>query len=62
MFRENDLKEIKSENDIEIKEFGAGSEFGRKQKEELRRKKYAKKGSTSQQPWVLKTSGKPSKK
>ena len=62
MFRENDLKDVKSENDLQVKEFGAGSEFGRKQKEELKRKKYTKKGSAAQQPWVLKTSGKLSKK
>ena len=62
MFRENELKDIKTDNDLEFNEFGAGSEFGRKQREEFKRKKYTKKPSSAQQPWILKTSGKQSKK
>ena len=62
MVRENELKEVKAENDLEFTEFGAGSEFGRKQREEQRRKKYTRKTTGAQQPWILKTSGKLSKK
>ncbi|XP_017486933.1 PREDICTED: general transcription factor IIF subunit 1-like [Rhagoletis zephyria] len=40
MEREQTLKEIRAENDEERPEFGAGSEFGRKEREEARRKKY----------------------
>ena len=38
--------------------FGAGSEFGREQKEEARRKKYGiktRKYNHEDQPWILKT-------
>lgn len=41
MERENNYKEFKSAYDIDVApKFGAGSEYGREQKEEARRKKY----------------------
>ena len=58
MERENNLKEYKIANDLEtMPKFGAGSEFGREQKEEARRKKYGiqiKKYNPDDQPWILK--------
>lgn len=45
--------------------FGAGSEFGREQREEARKKKYgyvAKKYKPDDQPWILKLGGKSGKK
>ncbi|CAG2165135.1 unnamed protein product [Oppiella nova] len=62
MSRENDVKDVKTDNEPEVSEFGAGSEFGRKQREEMKRKKYMKRGSGGQQPWILKTGGKLGKK
>lgn len=56
--RENNFKEFKSAYDIDtMPKFGAGSEFGREQKEEARRKKYGirvKKYNPEDQPWMLK--------
>ncbi|XP_046578369.1 general transcription factor IIF subunit 1-like [Haliotis rubra] len=56
--RENNFKEFKSAYDIDtMPKFGAGSEFGREQKEEARRKKYGirvKKYNPDDQPWMLK--------
>lgn len=49
----------------EIPKFGAGSEYNRELKEELRRKKYgiiAKKFKPEAQPWILKVGGKSGKK
>lgn len=40
MERENNLREMKNALDEEMPKFGAGSEYNRDQKEELRRKKY----------------------
>ncbi|XP_076440492.1 general transcription factor IIF subunit 1-like isoform X3 [Babylonia areolata] len=65
--RENNLKEYKTANDLDtMPKFGAGSEFGRDQKEEARRKKYGiilKKYNPEEQPWHLKVgSGKQAKK
>ncbi|KAL3867816.1 hypothetical protein ACJMK2_040663 [Sinanodonta woodiana] len=58
MERENNLKEYKTANDLEsAPKFGAGSEFGREQKEEARRKKYGiirKKYNPEDQPWIMK--------
>ncbi|KAL8625653.1 hypothetical protein ACOMHN_043928 [Nucella lapillus] len=59
--RENNFKEYKTANDLDVMpKFGAGSEFGRDQKEEARRKKYGivlKKYNPDEQPWLLKVGG-----
>lgn len=63
MGRENNLKDFKNEE--EMPKFGAGSEFGREQREEARRKKYgyvSKKYNPEDQPWVLRTGGKAGKR
>lgn len=63
MERENNLKEFKLEE--ELPKYGAGSEFGRDQREESRRKKYgiiSKKYNPDEQPWILKIGGKAGKK
>ncbi|XP_054722451.1 general transcription factor IIF subunit 1-like, partial [Uloborus diversus] len=63
MERENNLKEFKSEEDLP--KYGAGSEFGREQREESRRKKYgiiSKKYNPDDQPWILKLGGKGGRK
>lgn len=58
MERENNFKEFKSAYDLDtMPKFGAGSEFGREQKEEARKKKYGikiKKYNSQEQPWLLK--------
>lgn len=58
MERENNLKQFKSAYDIDVApKFGAGSEYGREQKEEARRKKYgivSRKYKPEDQPWILK--------
>ena len=58
MERENNLKEYKSAYDIDtMPKFGAGSEYGREQKEEARRKKYGiqiKKYKPEDQPYIMK--------
>lgn len=58
MERENNFKEYKTANDIDqMPKFGAGSEFGREQKEIARKKKYGimmKNYNPSDQPWLLK--------
>lgn len=64
MERENNLREYKSFDD-DIPKFGAGSEYGREQKEEARRKKYgyvSKKYNADDQPWLLKVGGKTGRK
>ncbi|KAL7633316.1 UNVERIFIED_CONTAM: hypothetical protein RMT77_016422 [Armadillidium vulgare] len=63
MERENNLKEYKMEE--ETPKFGAGSEFGREQREEARRKRYGinvKKYRSEDQPWLLSLGGKNGKK
>lgn len=63
MERENNLKEFKADEDLP--KYGAGSEFGREQREESRRKKYgiiSKKYNPEDQPWILKLGGKGGKK
>ncbi|KAF8778262.1 General transcription factor IIF subunit 1 like protein [Argiope bruennichi] len=63
MERENNLKEFKADEDLP--KYGAGSEFGREQREEARRKKYgivSKKYNSEDQPWLLKLNGKAGKK
>uniref|UniRef100_A0A2P2HW54 Transcription initiation factor IIF subunit alpha n=1 Tax=Hirondellea gigas TaxID=1518452 RepID=A0A2P2HW54_9CRUS len=55
MERENNYKEFKSAQDDQPK-FGAGSEFGREQRDEARRKRYGiniKKYKPDNQPWLL---------
>ncbi|XP_069991068.1 general transcription factor IIF subunit 1 isoform X1 [Penaeus vannamei] len=64
MERENNMKEFKSLDD-EMPKYGAGSEFGRDQREEARRKKYGihmKKYRPEDQPWILHVGGKNGKK
>ena len=64
MERENNAKENKNEPEAPV--YGAGSEFGRQQREEARRKKYgahSKKYDPNSQPWMLKVgSGKHAKR
>ena len=65
MERETTLKgEIKGEHGEEQPEFGAGSEFGRKEREEARRRKFERRKSKhNNSPWILKVgSGKQGKK
>lgn len=53
MIRENNRKEFVREDD-DVPEFGAGSEFGRKEKEEARRKKFGintRRYNPDNQPW-----------
>ena len=60
MVRENNKKEYKGFEE-EMPETGAGSEFGRKQREEARRKKYginAKKYNPDAQPWLMRIGSK----
>ncbi|ESO02021.1 hypothetical protein HELRODRAFT_184964 [Helobdella robusta] len=56
--RENNLKEFKSAYDIDVlPKFGAGSEYGKEQREEARKKMYGikiKKYDPQDQPWLLK--------
>lgn len=62
--RENNLREYKATEEDSPK-FGAGSEYNRELKEELRRKKFgiiAKRYRPDQQPWILKVGGKQGKK
>lgn len=64
MERENSMRDAKFGNDDEPK-FGAGSEYNRDLREEVRRKKYNisdKKYKPESQPWILKSGGKTGKK
>ena len=60
MVRENNRKE-KAQDD-EMPEYGAGSEYGRAQREEARRKKYgfvaSKKYDPDAQPWLMRVGNK----
>jgi len=67
--RENNLSDFKSAYDIEtMPKFGAGSEYGREQREEARKKKFGmniKKYNSDEQPWLLNLGagpGKPSRR
>ena len=61
--RELMFKEAKEQQEEELPEFGAGSEFGRKEKEEARRRKYERrKTKQNNSPWILKVGGKHGKK
>lgn len=65
MERENNMREFKNVNDEEIPKFGAGSEYNRDLKEEVRRKKFgiiSRKYRPEAQPWILKVGGKTGKK
>lgn len=62
--RENNMKEFKG-FDEDMPKFGAGSEYNRDLREEVRRKKFgiiAKKYRPDAQPWILKVGGKNGKK
>lgn len=62
--RENNLKDFKG-FDEDMPKFGAGSEYNRELREEVRRKKYgivAKRYKPEAQPWILKVGGKSGKK
>ncbi|KAM7361167.1 transcription factor IIFalpha [Cochliomyia hominivorax] len=62
--RENNMKEFKGAEE-EMPKFGAGSEYNRDLREEVRRKKFgiiAKKYRPEAQPWILKVGGKSGKK
>jgi len=64
MERENNQKEFRSLDD-EMPKFGAGSEYGRDQREEARRKKYGinmRRYVSENQPWLLTTGSKESRK
>ncbi|XP_053395562.1 general transcription factor IIF subunit 1-like [Mercenaria mercenaria] len=58
MERENNLREYKTAHNLDMMpKFGAGSEYGREQKEEARRKKFGiniKKYNPDAQPWLMK--------
>lgn len=65
MERENNLREFKGNNEEDAPKFGAGSEYNRDLKEEVRRKKYgiiAKRYRPEAQPWILKVGGRSGKK
>lgn len=64
MERENNMKEFRG-MDEDMPKFGAGSEYNRDLREEVRRKKFgiiAKKYRPEAQPWILKVGGKSGKK
>ena len=64
MVRENNQKEFKTHEE-EMPKFGAGSEFGREQREEARRKKYginSRKYRAEAQPWLMRIGGKAGRK
>ncbi|XP_055377506.1 general transcription factor IIF subunit 1 isoform X2 [Condylostylus longicornis] len=64
MERENNMKEFKT-LDEDMPKFGAGSEYNRDLREEVRRKKFgiiAKRYKPEAQPWILKVGGKSGKK
>lgn len=60
MVRENNKKEYKGINE-DMPKFGAGSEFGREEREEARRKKFGynrKRYDPDMQPWLMRIGGK----
>ncbi|XP_017482617.1 PREDICTED: general transcription factor IIF subunit 1 [Rhagoletis zephyria] len=64
MERENNMKEFRGMEE-DMPKFGAGSEYNRDLREEVRRKKFgiiAKKYRPEAQPWILKVGGKNGKK
>lgn len=64
MERENNMREFKGMDD-DAPKFGAGSEYNRELKEEIRRRKFgiiARRYRPDAQPWILKVGGKTGKK
>lgn len=64
MERENNMREYRG-MDEDMPKFGAGSEYNRDLREEMRRKKFgitARKYKPEAQPWILKVGGKSGKK
>uniref|UniRef100_A0A8C7XUM0 Transcription initiation factor IIF subunit alpha n=1 Tax=Oryzias sinensis TaxID=183150 RepID=A0A8C7XUM0_9TELE len=62
---ERDLSARRIYGEEELPEGGAGSEFGKKQREEARRKKYGivtREFKVEDQPWILKVNGKAGKR
>jgi len=60
MIRENNKKEFKGP-DEDMPKYGAGSEYGREEREEARRKKYGysrRKYDPDMQPWLMRIGGK----
>merc|ERR1712156_54932 len=60
MIRENNKKQYKG-NEEEMPKYGAGSEYGREEREEARRKKYGynrKQYDPDMQPWLMRVGGK----
>ncbi|OTF78051.1 general transcription factor IIF subunit 1-like protein [Euroglyphus maynei] len=65
MFKESkeQQQQQQQQQQEDLPEFGAGSEFGRKEKEEARRRKYERrKNKQNNSPWILKVGGKHGKK
>lgn len=65
MVRENNQKNFATQVTVEEPKFGAGSAFGKDQKEEARRKKLgivSKKYRVEDQPWLMRIGGKGGKK
>ncbi len=61
MVRENFKKDQKTVDETAIPKFGAGSEFGREQREEARKRRYgnaAKKSDPDEQPWLMRIGNK----
>ena len=60
MIRENNKKEFKGPEE-DMPKYGAGSEYGREEREEARRKKYGysrRKYDPDMQPWLMRIGGK----
>ena len=62
MERENAKKDVKEETDTIIPEFGAGSEYGKKARDEAKQRKYERRNKNNNSPWILKIGGKQGKK
>merc|ERR1719369_1977165 len=65
MVRENNMKTFSHIPEEEMPKHGAGSEFGREQKEEARKKKFgyvSRKYKPEDQPWLMRIGGKSGRK
>lgn len=65
MVRENNMKTFSHHNQEEMPKHGAGSEFGREEKEEARKKKFgyvSRKYNPEAQPWLMRIGGKNGRK
>jgi len=65
MVRENNMKTFSHSNFEEMPKTGAGSEFGREEKEEARKKKFgytSRKYNPEAQPWLMRIGGKTGRK